>query len=259
MIPQRIVCLTEEYVELLYLLGEEDKIIGISSYVKRPEKAIKEKPIVTSFIKGNIKKINDLKPDLIVGFSDIQAELAKELIQNHHNVFIANQRSIEEIFNIIEWIGNLLNKKKETEALIQKWKEKLEYYKRITLQKKKKKVLFIEWDDPLISGIQWVEEILEILNLEPIFPELKYKKSAKERIIEKEEIIRRNPEILLICLCGKKANLEWFKREFNSIDAIINNHIFEIEPEIILQPGPALFEEGIDKIFNLLYKESKEA
>lgn len=259
MIPKRIICLTEEYVELLYLLGEEDKIIGISSYVKRPEKAIKEKPIVSSFIKGNIKKINDLKPDLILGFSDIQADLAKELIQNGHNVLITNQRSVEEIFNVIEWIGNLLNKKKETENLIQKWKEKLEHYKKITQQKQKKKVLFIEWDEPLISGIQWVEEILEILNLEPIFPELKYKKSAKERIIEKEEVIQRNPEILLICLCGKKANLKWFKKEFVSTDAIKNNQIFEIEPEIILQPGPALFEEGIDKLFHLLYIESKEA
>lgn len=122
--PEKIICLTEEYVELLYLLGEQKRIVGISSFVKRPPEAIKEKPIVTSFIKANIKKINELQPDIILGFSDIQAEIAKELVLNHHNVFISNQRSIEEIFRVMYWVSIIVGKEKEFLQLEEKWKNK---------------------------------------------------------------------------------------------------------------------------------------
>ncbi|MFN3604505.1 MAG: ABC transporter substrate-binding protein [Leptonema sp. (in: bacteria)] len=256
---EKIICLTEEYVELLYLLGEEERIVGISTYVKRPKKAIKEKTIVCSFVKADIDKINLLKPDLILGFSDVQAEIAKDLIKNHHNIFISNQRSINEIFNIMEWVATLLEKKKEYENLLNRWKSKIEHYKNLTQNYDKKKVIFLEWDDPLISGIQWVEEILEILNLKPIFPELKYKKSAKERIVETQEIIKRNPDIILLSLCGKKANLNQIKNLLEQTTAALKNQIYEIDPSIILQPGPALFEEGIDILYHTIYQKFKEA
>ncbi len=255
MIPERIICLTEEYVEFLYLLNEEKKIAGISSFVKRPPQAIKEKPIISSFIKANINRINELKPDLILGFSDLQAEIAKELILNHHNVFISNQRSINEIFNVLYWVGCLINKKNETEELIQKWKNKIHYYQnKVRNIDKNYKVFFQEWDEPIISGIQWVEEILEILNVKPIFPKLKYKKSAKERIVSREMILEKNPDIILTCWCGKKTNFDWVKNEFSSTNAIKNNKIFELPPEILLQPGPALFEEGIDLLYQIIYE-----
>ncbi|MCS7206041.1 MAG: ABC transporter substrate-binding protein [Leptospiraceae bacterium] len=255
MTPKRIVCLTEEYVEFLYLLGEEDRIVGISSYVKRPSNAIKEKPIVSSFVKVNVEKINQLKPDLILGFSDLQAEVAKELIQNHHHVFIANPRSIEDIFQILYWLGLLIDQKEKTETLIQRWKNKLEFYAQEAKKfPTKHKVFFMEWDEPIISGITWVEELLEILNTQPLFPELKTKKSAKERIVPKEEILARNPDVIINCWCGKKTNFDWVKENFSSTNAVKNQRIYEIEPEVILQPGPALFEEGVDKLFELIYK-----
>lgn len=254
--PKKIVCLTEEYVELLYLLGEYNSICGISSYVTRPKNAIQEKPIVCSFIKANIQKINQIKPDLILGFSDLQAEIAKELIQNHHNVIITNQRSLEEIFEVMEWIALLLQKQKEYETLKNQWKVKVDYYRHLANQYSPRTVVFLEWDDPYISGIQWVEEILEILNLKPIFPELKTKKSAKERVLEKKEILKRNPEIILLSLCGKKANLNNIKKEFKETRAVTTNQIYEIDPSIILQPGPALFEEGIDVLYHTIYKDA---
>ncbi len=254
--PKNVVCLTEEYVELLYLLGEYDSICGISSYVTRPEKAIKEKPIVCSFIKANIQKINQIKPELILGFSDLQAEIAKELIQNHHNVIITNQRSIEEIFQVMEWIALLFHREKEYKTLKNQWIAKIEHYRKLANQHQQKSVLFLEWDEPYISGIQWIEEILEILNLKSIFPELKYKKSAKERIVTKEEILQKNPEIILLSLCGKKANLESIKKEFEKTQAVLLNQIFEIPSSIILQPGPALFEKGIDLLYNTIYKDA---
>lgn len=258
MYPQRIICLTEEYVELLYLLNEDHRIVGISSYVKRPPNVIKEKPIVTSFIKSNIKKINELKPDLILGFSDIQAEIAKELILNNHNVIITNQRSIEEIFQIMFWISTLVNKQNQYLLLLEKWKNKLKYYKEktkeiINSKNKKYKVFFMEWNDPIIGGIQWVEELLEILNVELCFPDLKYKKQAKERILSKEELNQVNPDIIINSWCGKPTDFAWLEQTFTDVKAIQEKRIYEIDPAIILQPGPALFEEGIDVLFQFIY------
>ncbi|GIX41618.1 MAG: cobalamin-binding protein [Leptospiraceae bacterium] len=254
MYPQRIICLTEEYVELLYLLNEDKKIVGISTFVKRPEIAIKEKPIVTSFIKANIEKINQLQPDLILGFSDIQAEIARELILNHHNVFITNQRTIEEIFKVLFWISSLVHKQEEYLKLQRKWQKKLNEYKNKTKNiNRKYKVFFMEWDNPIISGICWVEELLEYLNVEICFPELKFKKQAKERIISKEELLKVNPDIIINSWCGKKTDFKWLKETFQETNAVKNNRIYEIDPAIILQPGPAIFEEGIDVLYNLIY------
>lgn len=255
MFPERIICLTEEYVELLYLLEEDHRIVGISSYVKRPEIAHKTKPIVTSFIKANIPKINELKPDLILGFSDIQADIAKELILNNHNVIITNQRTIEEIFNVMLWISCLVDKKKYFLNILEKWKYKLNYYFERCKMFEKKKVFFMEWNDPIISGICWVEELLEILNLELCFPLLKNKKQAKERIVTKEEIIQSNPDIIINSWCGKKTDFSWIKENFKETNAVKNNKIYEIDPSIILQPGPALFEDGIDTLYNIIYPE----
>jgi iron complex transport system substrate-binding protein len=254
--PEKIICLTEEYVELLYLLGEQKRIVGISSFVKRPPEAIKEKPIVTSFIKANIKKINELQPDIILGFSDIQAEIAKELVLNHHNVFISNQRSIEEIFRIMYWISIIVGKEKEFLQLEEKWKNKIKYYNNITKNNNKKyKVLFIEWDDPIIGGICWVEELLEILNVELCFPKLKNKKQAKDRVLSIEEINQVNPDVIINSWCGKKTDFDWLKKTFSNTNAIKNNRIYEIDPAIILQPGPVLFEEGIDVLYRIIYSE----
>ncbi len=259
MYPERIICLTEEYIELLYLLGEEKRIIGITTYTKRPSQAIKEKPIVTSFIKSNINKINELQPDLVLGFSDIQAEIARELVKNNHNVIITNQRTIGEIFQVMFWVSILVGRHDKYLLLMEKWKQKLHNYKEkayniINKINKKYKVLFLEWDNPIITGITWVEELLENLHVEICFPHLKTKKNAMERVVSIEDINKVNPDIIINSWCGKETDFDWIKNNFKDTNAVKENRIYEVAPEIILQPGPALFEEGIDILYKCIYK-----
>jgi iron complex transport system substrate-binding protein len=259
--PSRIICLTEETTELLYLLGEESRIAGITVYTVRPERAKKEKPTVSSFISGNIKKIKGLNPDLILGFSDIQADLAKDLIREGFNVFISNQRSIEEIFQTMIWIGSIVGKQRETIHLVDSWKYKVESIRRDSATRiqsewngNRPKVFFQEWNEPIITGIRWVTEILEIAGAEDAFGDLKDKSLAKDRIISSENVQERNPDLIIGSWCGKPVDFAWIRdqEKWKECPAIRNNDLYEIDSSIILQPGPALFLDGLEKIAQIL-------
>lgn len=248
--PQRIVCMTEESVETLYLLGKQDLIVGVSSFVKRPEQAQKL-PKVSGFTNANIKKIDDLKPDLILGFSDIQQDIAKDLIALGHNVFITNQRSIAEILDYILMLGRLVSEEAKAIALVQTYRKKIKNIKKL---ENAPKIYLEEWDEPMISGIRWFSELFELFGATDIFSKESKGSLAKERFIKANDVIEKNPDYIFACWCGKKVNIESIKTRtgFEKITAVKNNNIIELEPEIFLQPGPALFESGIDVIQELL-------
>lgn len=261
-LPERIICLTEETTELFYLLGVQDKIVGVTAYTVRPPQAKKEKPIVSSFISGNLPKIKNLNPDLIIGFSDIQHELASKLIKEGLNVLITNQRSLEEIFQTMYLLGTIVDKRKETEILIQSWKQKLKEIqtrceKRIQENANQKpKIFFQEWDEPIITGIRWVSELIAICGGEDIFQEKQNSSLAKDRIVSLEDVSARNPDIIIGSWCGKPMDKNWIKtrEQWSNIKAVQENAIIEIDSSIILQPGPALFLEGIDQLEKSIWR-----
>ncbi|WP_346725229.1 cobalamin-binding protein [Leptospira stimsonii] len=253
--PKRIICLTEETTELFYLLGEQDRIVGISAYTVRPLRAKTEKPKVSAFINGNVKKIKDLKPDLVIGFSDIQANLAKELISEGLNVLVTNQRSIAEILETMLLFGSIIGKTKETEVLIEGWKKKLERIQMENRTENPPRVFFQEWDEPIITGISWVGELIEIAGGQDCFDDLRNKSMASERIVSSQEVAKKNPDIYLGSWCGKPVNFDWVQThpDWQNTNAIQNQKIFELDPSIVLQPGPALFEEGIDQLVRYIH------
>jgi len=249
--PQRIICLTEETTELLYLLGEERRIVGITAYTVRPAQAKKDKPVVSAFISGSIQKIKALKPDLIIGFSDIQAQFAHDLIKHGFNVFIFNQRTLNEIYDAMFMIGNLIGRGSDTEILINTWKTKLAMIQSESDKSAiKPKVFFQEWDDPIISSIHWVSELISVAGGIDCFQNKKDGILARDRYVSKQDVAEANPDIIIGSWCGKSVDFGWVRNqeEWQSIQAIVNDRIFEIDSSLILQPGPALFLEGIDKL-----------
>ncbi len=257
--PQRIVCLTEEPTEILYALGEGHRIVGISAYTERPPIAKKEKPIVSAFIGGSVKKIVKLKPDLVIGFSDIQADLAAELIRANLQVLIFNQRTINEILEVILAVGRLVGAEKKASVLIAGYVRNLEAYQvKAALRSHRPRVYFEEWIDPIISGISWVSELIEIVGGDDIFKDRANGKLAKERFVTTKEIIERNPEVYLASWCGepfdKVKALERFPE--NGFAAIMNDHIVELQPDIILQPGPACLTDGVAALERAIFSKT---
>lgn len=256
--PERIICLTEETTELLYLLGQEDRIVGISGFTKRPKQARQEKPIVSAFVDANIEKILNLKPDLVVGFSDIQSDIAKQLIQKGINVWINNQRSIAEIKSFIVQMGSLVGSYDESIALVEKFDSKVAKIKKTTDHwLKKPRIYFEEWDDPIISGIAWVSELIELAGGKDIFKKQSHNSLAKDRIISNPKtIIELQPDIILVSWCGKKFKKDKItsREEWGKINAIKNDYVFEIKSEIILQPGPASLFDGLDILHKTFVK-----
>ncbi len=251
--PERIVCLTEETVETLYLLGEEKRIVGVTGYAIRPSRVRKEKIRVSSFISAKIDKILALKPDLVLTFSDIQADISKNLIKEGLNVFCFNQRDVSGIIAMIETLGALLNCQKKSSELISKITSNI--IKTRELQPRyKPSIYFEEWDDPLISGIGWVSDLIDIAGGVDIFSELSSKPDAKSRIISSKDVIKRNPEIILASWCGKMVKPEQIaaRKGWNNIKAIQNQKIYEIKSSIILQPGPAALFDGLDAIVKII-------
>jgi iron complex transport system substrate-binding protein len=249
--PQRIVCLTEETTEWLYLLGQEHRIVGISAYTVRPEQAKTEKPVVSAFISGSLPKILALKPDLVVGFSDIQGNLAKQLIEAGLNVMVFNQRSIDEIFSVMETMAAIVGQTIRAENLISEMRAKLESMERQSAKRSlKPKVFFQEWDEPIISAIRWVSEAIEIAGGQDVFAETRSSSLAKDRIVSAEAVRERNPDLILGSWCGKPMDFDWIraKPEWKDVSAIKNERLYEIDSAVILQPGPALFLEGIDRL-----------
>jgi len=256
--PQRIVCLTEEPTETLYLLGEQDRIVGVSGFTVRPAQARKEKPKVSAFISADIEKITALEPDLVIGFSDIQADIARELIAKGITVWINNHRSVEGIFKMIAQIGSLVGKIDAANDLINQFENDIKKICDTNKSKEPKpRVYFEEWYNPLISGIRWVSELIELAGGIDIFKEYQNASLAKDRIIaDSNEVVKRNPDIIIASWCGKKFKKEQLmtRENWHNINAVKNDFVFEIKSSIILQPGPAAITEGIKELESIINK-----
>ncbi|MEE2758284.1 MAG: cobalamin-binding protein [Myxococcota bacterium] len=253
--PTKIVCLTEEPTEILWALGEADRIVGISAYTVRPPEIRKTKPIVSAFINGSVQKIKALKPDLVVGFSDIQSELAAKLIKAHLPVLIFNQRTIAEILEVIGTLGRIVDASAKANALVDQYRRRLDQI--ATAGRKlsyRPRVYFEEWDDPMISGIQWVSELIEVAGGTDVFSDLAECKGAMERVVTSEQIIAAQPDIILASWCGKPVDIDQIKSRagFHGIPAVQKQRIYEIDPCIILQPGPAALTDGLDLVSQII-------
>ncbi|WP_045837281.1 cobalamin-binding protein [Hyphomicrobium sp. 99] len=248
---RRLVCLTEETVETLYLLGEQDRIVGVSGYAVRPPQVRREKPRVSAFTSADIPKIEALKPDLVLAFSDIQASIAADLARAGLAVHIFNQRDLAGIFAMIRTLGALIGCHEKADALANSLKERIENIRAETRASlRRPRVYFEEWDEPLITGLCWVSELIEIAGGEDIFPEKRSEAAAKDRIVTAAEVARRSPDIILASWCGKRVRPEKIRaREgWQNIPAVIENRIHEIKSPLILQPGPAALTDGLDAI-----------
>ena len=254
--PERIVCLTEESTETLYLLGEERRIVGISGYTVRPPRARREKPRVSAFLSAKTEKILELKPDLVIGFSDLQADIARDLAKAGLNVLIFNQRSVDEILSMILALSSLIGKADKGAVLVRDLEDGLE---RIREQARafprRPRVYFEEWDEPMISGIRWVSELIQIAGGEDVFSEQSRSQAAAGRIIkDPNEVVARQPEVILGSWCGKKFRPERVAARpgWQQISAVKENQLFEIKSADILQPGPAALTDGVRRIQALL-------
>lgn len=248
---ERIVCLTEETVETLYLLGEQHRIVGVSGYAVRPPEVRKEKPRISAFTSADIPKIVALKPDLVLAFSDIQGPIIPDLARAGLSVHLFNQRDLAGIFAMIRMLGAVIGENEKAEGLAQKLEQRIvDVAAETKTRPSRPRVYFEEWNDPLISGIGWVSELIEIAGGIDIFADLSSKAEAKDRIVTPEAVIDRAPDIVLASWCGKKVKLDSFKtREgWSDIPAIKNNRIVEIKSPLILQPGPAALTDGLDAI-----------
>jgi iron complex transport system substrate-binding protein len=256
--PSRIVCLTEETTETLYLLGEGDRVVGVSGYTVRPPEA-RKKPRVSAFINARFDKIDALHPDLILAFSDLQADIAAELIKRGYPVMTFNQRSVAEILQMIRMLGAVVGCGARADALAAGLELELESIRAAAVQMPHRpRVFFEEWDEPLISGIRWVEELVEIAGGEPIFPELREAGLGKQRIVASDEVARRNPDVIVASWCGKAVKRERIaaRRGWQDVGAVRNGHIYEIKSALILQPGPASLTEGVRQLHHIMRRVS---
>jgi iron complex transport system substrate-binding protein len=253
--PERIVCLTEETVETLYLLGEERRIVGVSGYAVRPARVRKEKPRVSAFISADFEKILALEPDLVLTFSDLQADIAAELIRRNVAVHAFNQRDIAGILAMIRTLGALTGVQLKAEALAQALEQRLSKTRTsAALTLHRPRVYFEEWDEPMISGIRWVAELIEIAGGIDVFPELSKCKSAKDRIVSPPQVIAAAPDIIIGSWCGKKfvpAKVA-ARPGFAAVPAVRDDWLREIKSPLILQPGPAALTDGLDALVAII-------
>jgi iron complex transport system substrate-binding protein len=252
--PRCIVCLTDETTETLYLLGEQDRIVGVSGFTTRPAEA-RQKPRVSAFSNANIEAILALKPDLILTFSDVQAEITRQLVLRGLTVLNFNQRSIGEIFDMIETLARLVAKPREGRALVEGFRHGLDEIAASAIRfPHRPRVFFEEWKEPLISGIAWVEELIEIAGGEVIFPELRACGKSKDRVVEPAVVAARDPEVIIASWCGMKVDEQDIlsRPSWADLRAIRNGHLYEIKSSSILQPGPAALTEGVRQIHAIL-------
>lgn len=252
--PRRIICLTEETTETLYLLGEQERIVGISGYTVRPPEARRDKPKVSAFINAKFDKIIELEPDLVLAFSDLQADIAAELIRRGVNVFTFNQRSVAEILDMILTVGRIVGSSRADElvnGLVAELDAIRESAARFPFRPR---VYFEEWFDPLISGIRWVEELIEIAGGDAIFPEIRFQQAAKDRIVSPESVIEKDPQVIIGSWCGRRVKKDVIAKRlgWDRIAAVRDGHIYEVKSTYILQPGPAALTEGIRQIHAIL-------
>jgi iron complex transport system substrate-binding protein len=254
--PQRIVCLTEEPTEWLYLLGEERRIVGISGYTVRPPRAREEKPKVSAFLSAKIDKIIELQPDCVIGFSDLQADIASQLVKKGIQVTIFNQRSVAEIFSMMYQLAAMVGQEAKGLALMQTMQARLLAIEQAAAGlQRRPRVFFEEWYDPHISGIAWVSELMGIAGGDDCFPELAKEPMGKGRIIaDGGEIVRRNPDIILGSWCGRKFRPAHVRARpgWQDVNAVKNDQLFEIKSAEILQPGPASLTEGVEQMHTII-------
>lgn len=254
--PRRIVCLTEETVETLYLLGEQDRIVGVSGYAVRPPQVRREKPRVSAFISADVPKILALEPDLVLAFSDMQANIAADLIRAGVAIHVFNHRDIAGIFAMIRTVGALVDASARAEELARQYEARLAKIAATVRPASRPKVYFEEWDDPLISGIGWVSELIEIAGGEDILPKLRFEKAAKDRIVSPDTVRAAAPDVILASWCGKKVVTDKIRQRpgWSDIPAVRTNRIVEIKSPLILQPGPAALTDGLDAIVAALWR-----
>jgi iron complex transport system substrate-binding protein len=253
--PERIVCLTEETVETLYLLGEERRIVGVSGYAVRPARVRKEKPRVSAFISADFEKVLALDPDLVLTFSDLQADIAAELIRRSIAVHAFNHRDVAGIFDMVRTLGALVGANGKADALARTLQQRLDQARtRAAALARRPRVYFEEWDEPMISGIRWVAELIEIAGGIEVFPELSRRKNAKDRIITPQQLIAVAPDIIVGSWCGKKfvpAKVA-ARPGFAAIPAVRDGFLREIKSPLILQPGPAALTDGLDALAGII-------
>jgi iron complex transport system substrate-binding protein len=260
--PQRIVCLTEETVETLYLLGEERRIVGISGYVVRPPRARREKPRVSAFTSADIPKILALEPDLVLTFSDLQAEIATALIRAGVSVHAFNQRTVAEVLDMIRLLGSLVGATDRADYLALELEQGISATRCRTAQLPwRPKVYFEEWDEPMISGIGWVSELIEAAGGMDVFGDRAACKSAKERIVSASEVVDRQPDVIIGSWCGKKFRPEKVasRQGFDQLAAVRSGALYEIKSSLILQPGPAALTDGLASLETIIAGVSAKA
>jgi iron complex transport system substrate-binding protein len=259
--PQRIVCLTEEPTEVLYALGEDHRIVGISGFTVRPPRARKEKPKVSAFTSAKLDEIMALKPDFVVGFSDIQADIAQALIKRGVEVWISNHRSVDHILAYVRRLGAMVGAWEKAEQFALKLEAHIELVRESAAKlPRRPKVYFEEWDDPHISGIRWVSELVSIAGGDDIFPERAACSLAKDRILaDGSEVIARAPDIIIGSWCGKKFRPEKVAARpgWEVIPAVRDNQLFEVKSPLILQPGPAALTDGLDALHAIISNWAK--
>jgi iron complex transport system substrate-binding protein len=249
--PQRIVCLTEETVETLYLLGEDARIVGVSGYAVRPARVRKEKPRVSAFISADVPKILALEPDLVLTFSDLQADIVANLIRAGVEVHAFNQRTIAGILDMVRLLATLIGAREKGEALADRLQDRLDVARRTSqTMPLRPRVYFEEWNEPMISGIAWVSELIEVAGGIDVFGSLARNKAAKDRIVLAEEVIAAKPDIIFGSWCGKRFRPEHVcaRNGFEHLPAVRTGALYEIKSPIILQPGPAALTDGLDAI-----------
>ena len=260
--PKRIVCLTEETTEWLYLLGQESRILGISGYTVRPRRARQEKPRVSAFLTAKIDQILALEPDCVFGFSDLQADIASALIRQGVQVTVFNQRSIAEIFGMMFQVAAMVGQGEHGLTLIREMQQQLAQISASAASlPRRPRVYFEEWDEPHISAIRWVSELLGVAGGDDCFPELSVQSLGKNRIIaEGAEIVRRNPDIIIGSWCGKKFRPEKVATRpgWTAVNAVNNSQLFEIKSPDILQPGPAALTDGVAALHRIVMQWAEQ-
>jgi iron complex transport system substrate-binding protein len=253
---ERIVCMTEETTETLYALGEDRRIVGISGFTVRPPRARKEKPKVSAFTSAKIDRILALEPDLVLGFSDLQADIAAQLVRRGVAVHVFNQRSVDEILTMIRMLGGLVGVQEKAEAYAAGLERGIEAVRAsVPSGARRPRVYFEEWDDPQISGIRWVSELIGIAGGEDCFPERAAEPLAVNRILaDPEEVVRRRPDIVIGSWCGKKFRPEKVAARpgWDTVPAVANGHLYEIKSSLILQPGPAAVTDGLEALRKII-------
>jgi iron complex transport system substrate-binding protein len=258
--PSRIVCLTEETTETLYLLGEGHRVVGVSGYTVRPPEA-RRKPRVSAFISAKYDRIAALEPDLILAFSDLQANITCELVKRGYPVMTFNQRSIAEILQMIRVLGALVGCADRADALARTLELEIDSIRAAAARLPiRPRVYFEEWDDPLISGIRWVDELIEVAGGDPIFPELRDARLGRDRIVSSEAVIERRPDVIIASWCGKAVRPEKIAKRsgWDDIPAVRDGYIYEIKSTYILQPGPAALTEGVHQVHRIVARVAQD-